>query len=475
MPITLTKNWKNIGKHLDDLPQSIIDVGVGQGTPCLYEAFPDAYYLFIEPLSEYQETINKLLETYSGEYAQVALGARAEQNIIHVDPKRLQLSSLCQRTPLTATPGILEKRQISVETLDQLIKSRNIPKPFGIRINTQGFELEVLKGAIASLCHTSFILVDISIAARFENSYTFSEFITFLESRDFQLFDILDVARPGETLPARFTTALFIRKAPRQYREIPPGPKRREFIKAFVDVRTVKILEIGACASPTFKTPEVDIMFMDRLSTQELQKTVRLRNPRNAENIPQVNYVTTKKNFAKDIEQKFDLVIANHVVEHIPDLISWLRNISSILNSKGYLFLAVPHKEYTFDKERNLTALSEIIHNYEQDLEDPTRQQIFDFLFHKRPIKAVDVWNGNYERLLNQKKFETAKDTLTFVDAQLDNKKHVDAHCCVYTYQSFVSICNELARSEYIDLNLISSKDVEPPYNEFFILFEKGR
>lgn len=473
MTVTLAKNWKNIAGHIDNSPQSIIDVGVGRGTPFLYEAFPDAYYLFVDPLSEYQETINTLLTTYSGEYVQVALGARAEQSIIHVDPKRLQLSSLCQRTQLTATPGLLERRQIVVEPLDQLIRLRDIPKPFGIRINTQGFELEVLKGATASLCHTSFILVDVSIAARFENSYTFSELISFLEARGFQLFDILDVARPRENLPARFMTALFICKSPCQYREIPPGPKRREFIESFIDIRTVKVLEIGACASPTFKTPEVDIMFMDRLSTQELQKTVRLRNPKNAENIPKVNYVTTGKNFAKEIEQKFDLVIANHVVEHIPDLICWLRNISSILNSKGYLFLAVPHKEYTFDKERSLTALSEIIHNYEQDLEDPTRQQIFDFLYHKRPIKAVDVWNGNFEKSLSQKKSETARDTLNFVDTQLENKKHVDAHCCVYTHQSFLDICNELTRSEYIDLKIISSKNIEPPYNEFFVLFEK--
>ena len=140
----------------------------------------------------------------------------------------------------------------------------------------------------------------------------------------------------------------------------------------------------------------------------ELYLKHQYNNPQKAENLVEVDFVVKDKNFHKPINQEFDLVIANHVIEHIPNIISWFNNVSSLLKKDGFLFLSVPHKEYTFDKIRNLTSLSQIIRNYDEDLNVPTIYQVFEHLYFYRPISALDVWKGDFQELLNQKRFSTA-------------------------------------------------------------------
>lgn len=59
------------------------------------------------------------------------------------------------------------------------------------------------------------------------------------------------------------------------------------------------------------------------------------------------------------LSKEFDFVLASHVIEHIyrPDLaiIEWCRVASD------YIFLIVPHKDRTFDKDRPETSVDEIL------------------------------------------------------------------------------------------------------------------
>ncbi|MCL2925021.1 MAG: tetratricopeptide repeat protein, partial [Trichodesmium sp. MAG_R04] len=190
--------------------------------------------------------------------------------------------------------------------------------------------------------------------------------------------------------------------------------------------------------------------------------------------VVEVNYVLKEKRFAKSINQAFDLIIANHVIEHIPDTISFLQEISEILSKNGFLFLAVPHKEYTFDKLRTTTSLTEIIRNYDENLNERNLYQLLDCIYFRRPINSGgDVWNGNFKHLLEKKPFKTVKDALEFAKTMINENKYTGIHCNVFTYQSFLDICNELLISNLIDLKLVSSQDVLKPYNEFFVILKK--
>jgi SAM-dependent methyltransferase len=57
----------------------------------------------------------------------------------------------------------------------------------------------------------------------------------------------------------------------------------------------------------------------------------------------------------------FDFVLTSHVLEHIWDPIKALNEWIRVIKPNGYIFMIIPHKERTFDKPRQRTALNELI------------------------------------------------------------------------------------------------------------------
>jgi SAM-dependent methyltransferase len=55
---------------------------------------------------------------------------------------------------------------------------------------------------------------------------------------------------------------------------------------------------------------------------------------------------------------EFDFVLASHVIEHFPDPIKALKEWMRV--SRRYVFLIVPHRDRTFDRDRPLTPVSEL-------------------------------------------------------------------------------------------------------------------
>src|SRR6185369_12044980 len=55
-------------------PKTVFDVGVGNGTPWLYEAFPDSKLVLFEPLSVFDSDLEALVRQYNADAHRVALG-----------------------------------------------------------------------------------------------------------------------------------------------------------------------------------------------------------------------------------------------------------------------------------------------------------------------------------------------------------------------------------------------------------------
>ena len=51
-------------------------------------------------------------------------------------------------------------------------------------------------------------------------------------------------------------------------------------------------------------------------------------------------------------------------MEHCEDPIMTIKTFVRVLRRDGFLFLAVPDKKYTFDKDRNLTSLEHLIRDH---------------------------------------------------------------------------------------------------------------
>jgi SAM-dependent methyltransferase len=61
-----------------------------------------------------------------------------------------------------------------------------------------------------------------------------------------------------------------------------------------------------------------------------------------------------------------DFVIANHFVEHCEDPIRALGNMLRVLRTGGILYVAIPDKRYTFDRDRPVTPLDHLLRDYRE-------------------------------------------------------------------------------------------------------------
>jgi FkbM family methyltransferase len=194
-------------------PRTIVDVGAGRGTPRLYEAFPEAYHFLIEPLSEYEPDLRKALEPYRGEYIFAAVGATNTRAFINVEPRPM-MSSFLARTARTSTGKQIEKREVAVKTLDMLMEEYGFEPPFGLKIDTEGFEDQVIRGATNFLRRTQFVIAEVSVAERFVDSYTFAEFTELMDENDFFLWDVLGVS--GVRFPLTCLDVAFVRRSKKE-------------------------------------------------------------------------------------------------------------------------------------------------------------------------------------------------------------------------------------------------------------------
>jgi glycosyltransferase involved in cell wall biosynthesis len=59
-----------------------------------------------------------------------------------------------------------------------------------------------------------------------------------------------------------------------------------------------------------------------------------------------------------------DFVISSHVIEHFSDPIRALKEWRRVVRPGGYIYVIAPHKERTFDRERQRTTLAELIERH---------------------------------------------------------------------------------------------------------------
>jgi FkbM family methyltransferase len=171
-------------------PATIIDVGAADGTRPLYRAFPDAYRVLIEPLAEFEPDLRSLASS-GGEYLATAVGA-VEGTVTLAIPDNLRMTSALpavEELPLTSS------REVPVTTLDSLLESRNWTPPFGLKIDVEGFEHEVIEGASRLLGETQFVIPEVSITRRFRGERSCAELIEMMGVRGFEVCDVLDAGR----------------------------------------------------------------------------------------------------------------------------------------------------------------------------------------------------------------------------------------------------------------------------------------
>jgi FkbM family methyltransferase len=191
-------------------PATVVDVGVGYGTHELYKAFPQARFLLIEPLRDYAPALEQIAKDYECEIHYKALSDSNGSCEITVDTRDLHKSSFHERSALTVTSNPVIQRTVEVTTLDTILdENPNLSKPILLKIDTEGNELNVLKGGKRFLKETDMVIAEVSVARRFEGSYCFEELVALMYAQGFQVFDFLTVHAVKDRPRTQMTDIVF--------------------------------------------------------------------------------------------------------------------------------------------------------------------------------------------------------------------------------------------------------------------------
>lgn len=176
-------------RRLGLAPQTVIDVGAAMGTPVLYEAFPEARHLLIEPLTEYVPYLERIVNALPrAEYILAAAAAQPGEVTIHVHPN-LQGSSLYA---LSEPPGVaIVPRTVPAVTLDGVCAERGLPGPYLIKVDVQGAELDVLAGASSILNETEYVVLEVSLFKFLVEGPQLHDVVAYMKASGFVVYDLL--------------------------------------------------------------------------------------------------------------------------------------------------------------------------------------------------------------------------------------------------------------------------------------------
>jgi predicted SAM-dependent methyltransferase len=116
-------------------------------------------------------------------------------------------------------------------------------------------------------------------------------------------------------------------------------------------------IEIGASINNPF--PGINAWNVDRFYTGVFQRAQKAIAGDSAD----IDIVGTAQ-ILPVTDDCVDFVLASHVLEHMPDTIRALREWDRVVKPEGIIFLIVPHKERTFDRDRPRTRLEHHLADY---------------------------------------------------------------------------------------------------------------
>lgn len=217
-------------------------------------------------------------------------------------------------------------------------------------------------------------------------------------------------------------------------------------------------LEIGPSHNPIApKSSGYRVEIVDHLSAQDLKEKYKDHNL-HLERIEEVDYVWSGEKLS-DLVGKlnhYDWIIASHVIEHVPDLISFFQECEKLLiKGCGVLALVVPDMQYCFDCLSPFTSVGELLDAYQLKRSRPTPGQIFNHYSRVSLRNGAIAWSQT-----EQGKRSFAHDLSEASEMYkwaVNSSEYFDTHCWRFTPKSFELIINDLNELGIIGLSIHSS------------------
>jgi|TARA_B110000211_G_C13994039_1_gene515359 FkbM family methyltransferase len=208
-----TIEHKKIIKSLEI--ETFIDIGANKGQFAMManKIYPNSTIICFEPQKAPFETLQKVFKGFENiKMFQFACGSKSEITEINVSNENDSSSILNitnNQKNLYPSTFYVRKEKIKIVKIEEIINLTEIKKPIFLKIDTQGYELEILKGINLNLI--KYVYVECSYIELYEGQPLFHEIKEYLENRNFYLKDELNTSINsfGKKIQSDF---LFIKK-----------------------------------------------------------------------------------------------------------------------------------------------------------------------------------------------------------------------------------------------------------------------
>ena len=257
---------------------------------------------------------------------------------------------------------------------------------------------------------------------------------------------------------------------------VAPNPDRHDL--ACIDVATMRGLEIGPLAAPRVRKDEGNVLYVDHTDAAGLRSKYAT-NPVMKGRLDQIVEIDFVMSDALRIHEvvadsaPFDYVIASHLIEHIPDPVTWLLDVAAVLRPGGILSLVIPDKRFTFDVNRRTTEISDLVDAHLRGLRKPSFRQAYDFISHEitEDVDAAAIWDGraDYAGVVRSDVPDPDAAALQLCRTISRSDEYVDVHCSVFTPQSFLGLYEKLVRLDLIEFEVAHFAPTELNTLEFHV------
>lgn len=193
-------------------PSFVIDIGAYEGywTRDFLEVFPCAKVLMIEPQTSKSIKLKEVCNEFSNVSYQIVL-------LSSDDGKELYFHENETASHVDNCSNKFNKK-IKSQSLDLLLQKSKLPYPNFLKLDVQGFELEILKGGATSLENAEFCLMEVSLL-ELDNSPLVLEVMNFMDIKGFQIYDICHFMRRPFDKALYQIDLMFIKKNSKLIRE----------------------------------------------------------------------------------------------------------------------------------------------------------------------------------------------------------------------------------------------------------------
>lgn len=182
----------------------LIDVGanVGQFSLLVRTLHPAARIVAFEPLAEPAARYGRLFADAPGvDLHRHALGSAEGNATIHLS-RRLDSSSLLPISPVQeqtfAGTGEVGVRTVPVRRLDAVLSPASLTGPVLLKLDVQGFELEVIRGFSVGLAAVEHVYAEVSFLPLYEGQPLAPAIIADLHARGFDLAGVYNLSTDRE-------------------------------------------------------------------------------------------------------------------------------------------------------------------------------------------------------------------------------------------------------------------------------------